>query len=180
MPLIKSASKAAVSRNIETERAAGKKQSQAVAIALNIARKARANGGKVHVGPLKGATGGRADAVKTKVPDGSHVIAADAVSALGGGNTAAGHMVLQKIFPQSSINTKQSKSFGKKFPKQLASGGAVPVKLSDGEFTVSPADVLKVGDGDADRGHALLDEFQMQVRKQNIHNLQHLPGPEND
>lgn len=40
MPLIKSASKAAVSKNIRTEMKAGKPQKQAVAIALSTQREA--------------------------------------------------------------------------------------------------------------------------------------------
>lgn len=42
MPLIKSASKKAIGENIKTEEAAGKPQKQAVAIALNVARKSGA------------------------------------------------------------------------------------------------------------------------------------------
>lgn len=42
MPLVKSPSKKAVSKNIETEMHAGKPQKQAVAIALSVARKAGA------------------------------------------------------------------------------------------------------------------------------------------
>ena len=41
MPLIKSSSKKAISKNIKTEMAANKPQKQAVAIALNVARKAK-------------------------------------------------------------------------------------------------------------------------------------------
>lgn len=41
MPLIKSASKKAISKNIKTEIAHGKKPKQAVAIALSVARKAK-------------------------------------------------------------------------------------------------------------------------------------------
>ena len=41
MPLIKSGSKKAVSTNFKRELAAGKKQSQAVAIALNVQRQAK-------------------------------------------------------------------------------------------------------------------------------------------
>ena len=41
MPLKKSASKKAVSQNIKAEMAAGKPQKQAVAIALNVQRKAK-------------------------------------------------------------------------------------------------------------------------------------------
>jgi hypothetical protein len=44
MPLKKSPSKAAVSANIKTERAVGKPQRQAVAIALSVQRKARDKG----------------------------------------------------------------------------------------------------------------------------------------
>jgi hypothetical protein len=42
MPLVKSSSKKAVSTNIETEMAAGKPQKQAVAIALDVQRRAKA------------------------------------------------------------------------------------------------------------------------------------------
>ena len=45
MPLDKSGSKASVGNNIRIEKAAGKPQAQAVAIALNTARKYRASGG---------------------------------------------------------------------------------------------------------------------------------------
>jgi hypothetical protein len=43
MPLDKSGSKASIGKNIKTEEATGKKKSQAVAIALNVARKAGAH-----------------------------------------------------------------------------------------------------------------------------------------
>lgn len=41
MPLVKGSSKEAVSENIKTEKEAGKPQKQAVAIALNVARKSK-------------------------------------------------------------------------------------------------------------------------------------------
>lgn len=46
MPLDKSGSKKSVSTNIKTEMAAGKPQRQAVAIALDVQRRAKAGGGK--------------------------------------------------------------------------------------------------------------------------------------
>lgn len=54
MPLVQGGSHAAISQNIGTERAAGKPQRQAIAIALDVARRRgqkRANGGDVPVGP---------------------------------------------------------------------------------------------------------------------------------
>jgi hypothetical protein len=42
MPLVKGKSKGSISRNIKTEMKSGKPQKQAVAIALNVARKAGA------------------------------------------------------------------------------------------------------------------------------------------
>lgn len=42
MPLIKSRSKKAIGENIKKEKAAGKPKKQAIAIALNVARKAGA------------------------------------------------------------------------------------------------------------------------------------------
>lgn len=44
MPLVKSASKKAIGQNIKAEESAGKKPKQAIAIALDVARKA---GGKI-------------------------------------------------------------------------------------------------------------------------------------
>lgn len=44
MPLIKSSSKKAVSKNIKREMKAGKPQNQAVAIALSVQRKAKRHG----------------------------------------------------------------------------------------------------------------------------------------
>jgi nicotinamide mononucleotide (NMN) deamidase PncC len=46
MPLIKSAAKGAVSKNIRTEMAAGRPQKQAVAIALSVQRKAKGFGAR--------------------------------------------------------------------------------------------------------------------------------------
>ena len=44
MPLIKSSSKKAISKNIKTEMAANKPQKQSIAIALSVARKAKKKG----------------------------------------------------------------------------------------------------------------------------------------
>lgn len=170
MPLEKSASKASVGTNIRREMDEGKPQKQAVAIALDVARRAkRSKGGAVHVGPIIGDTGGRADEVETTVPGGTYVIPSQAVSHLGENNTMAGMKVLQKMFPLSAP----------KKPKRAA-GGAVPVAIAHGEFCVAPADVKRIGGGDIDRGHKILDEWVMQLKADHIKTLQGLEPPARD
>jgi hypothetical protein len=241
MPLIKSSSKAAVSKNIKEMVASGHPQRQAVAAALDTARRAkgvgRANGGpptgmppwmhmpgqqsgeqqkgrggptvnppaiahvpwrvkntpaaattmtapKVAPGALVGPTMGRADAISTKVPNGSHILPADTVSALGQGNSMAGFHRLGMAFPRSASGQGPAgHPFGRKGKKGgFAQGGAsekmVDVNLSDGEFRVSPEDVVALGGGDRERGHNILDDFIMHVRDKHIKKLAKLPGPE--
>jgi hypothetical protein len=119
MPLIKSGSKAAISENIREMVNSGRPRAQAIAAALDTARRyGKATGGSVnplsppwfvrnearnmvHTGPLMGLTPGRADKLPINVPNGSHVIPADVVSGLGQGNSGAGHAVLSKMFPAS-------------------------------------------------------------------------------
>lgn len=119
MPLIKSASKEAVSSNIRAEREAGKPQRQAVAIALDVSRRAkRADGGAAppwyvrsearsmtHTGPLHSPIAGRTDHIATSVPSGAYVLPADHVSALGQGNTAAGMKVVEHMFNSGPYGT---------------------------------------------------------------------------
>lgn len=170
MPLEKSSSQPAFVRNLKTEMHEGKPQDQALAIAYSIKRRAkRAKGGKVHLGPVVGDTGGRADKVDTSVPDGTYVIPAQAVSHLGENNTMAGLKVLQHMFPNSS-------------PKHAskAKGGAVPVAIADGEFCVSPQDVKRVGGGDIEHGHRVLDNWVMQLKEDHIRTLKGLEPPAQD
>ena len=135
--------------------------SKALNIALKSAgveRQKRARGG--HVGALKGATPGRADALPVDVPDGAYVIPADVVSALGDGNTAAGFEHLKRMFPDKG--------------DKLARGGSVSrvkCKLSDGEFVVSPGNVQQHG------GYDNFDKWVEDVRKIDIKRRQNLPGP---
>ena len=135
-------------------------------------------------GPLTGATNGRADKVNVTVPDGSHVIPADVVAALGNGNSMNGHALLSKTFRASGGSVKAPsptkmkpfKLFGQKKKPHFADGG-VPIAASDGEFIVAPEDVMRLGKGNADIGHAILNAYIEDVRTQNINNLSNLKGP---
>lgn len=142
----------------------------AVDSAMNVARSIkRAKGGKVHVGPITGDTGGRADKVPMRVPNGAYVLTADHVSGLGEGNTEAGMKKLSAMFPKS----KPSKM------RQLPADEAIPIYAADGEFVVSPEDVVDRF-GELEYGHRALDEWQTQERQRLIETLQNLDPPAQD
>jgi hypothetical protein len=165
MPLIKSGSKSAVSSNISEMQKAGHPHDQSVAAAMRIADQYRSKGGGV-AGPLMGATGGRADKLPLDVPDHSHVIPADVVSALGQGNSMKGHQILARMFPPG--------------PKIRGHNKIAKIMASDGEFIVTPENVLKEGNGNIEHGHAVLDHFILHIRRQNIEHLKNMPGPSKD
>lgn len=142
----------------------------AVDSAMSVARSIkRAKGGKVHVGPITGDTGGRADKVPMRVPNGAYVLTADHVSGLGEGNTEAGMKKLSAMFPKS----KPSKL------RQLPADEAIPIYAADGEFVISPEDVVDRF-GELEYGHRALDEWQTQERQQLIETLQNLAPPAQD
>ncbi len=165
MPLVKSGSNKAISSNIKEMRSAGHPQNRSVAAAMQIADKYR-TAGRQTVGPLMGATGGRADKLPLDVPDHSHVIPADVVAALGQGNSTKGMEVLARMFPPDKA--------------EAIKGRAVKIMASDGEFIVTPSNVLKKGNGNIEKGHEVLDHFIVHTRKRNIQHLKNLPGPSRD
>jgi hypothetical protein len=130
MPLIKSASKAAIGQNIR-EMSKTHPHDQAVAAALDTARRAsRDSGGplpglasvpgvrplqqlsgapsqKIHTGPIHSSVAGRTDHLPVATPSGSFVLPADIVSGMGDGNTMAGFKVIKRMFagnPYSQAN----------------------------------------------------------------------------
>jgi len=211
MPLAKGKSQKTISRNIVEMIDSGHPQKQAVAAALETARRSnKGRGGPTvnppsiaHVpwrvkapsnvtGPLIGPTPGRADKLPMSVPNGSHVLPADTVAALGDGNTLAGHHVLKNMFPHSGGSgmgpfpggsTKIGHPMGHRGTKfgSFADGGAhheqVDVNVSHGEFIIHPKDVLRIGRGDIKRGHAILDKFILHVRDHYRKKLGKIPGP---
>lgn len=106
MPLERGKSRATISGNIEEMIASGHPRDQAIAAALTTARRARADGGKVHSGAIKSPVAGRTDHLPMHVPSGAYVIPADIISAMGEGNTLAGFKVAKSIFGQGFYGSK--------------------------------------------------------------------------
>lgn len=65
----------------------------------------------------------------------------------------------------------------------FAGGGStagVPIVAAGGEYVIPPKDVLRLGGGDLDHGHKVLDSFVKKMRQKTIKTLQSLPGPKKD
>ncbi len=127
MPLVQGASDAAKSANIrQLIKGEGKPQDQAVAIAMDIARRSRrAEGGiglpklelrppmpssrprmerppataraRLHIGPIHSGVAGRTDHLPMNVPNKAYVLPADIVSGMGQGNTIAGFRIAKQL-----------------------------------------------------------------------------------
>lgn len=146
---------------------AGHPQKQAVAAALETARKSRAEGGKAektHVGPIHSMVAGRTDHLPMHVPSGAYVIPADIVSALGEGNTMAGFRVLNDMFGIQELGPEP----------------ATEIVAAGGEYIISPATATRVGGGDINAGHRELDQFIKKYRAKTVQTLKNLPGPKRD
>jgi hypothetical protein len=157
-------------------------QKQAVAIALNTARHAKAEGGPmqraapkaadgVHLGPIHSPVAGRTDHLPMHVPSGSYVIPADIVSSLGEGNTMAGYRAVKMMFRDAQEGA---------FAAGGGVGEPVPIVAAGGEYVLSPDEVIWAGRGDLDAGHRALDNWIKATRKDLIKTLQKLPGPKTD
>ncbi len=181
MPLKSGSSQSTISSNIEelhtgntyshTEGKFGKHRAdkQAVAIALDVARRAkRASGGPVHVGPIIGDTGGRADKVNTDVPNGCYIVPSDIVSGIGEGNTLHGMKIIEHMFPHPHG------------PGATSNADPVPVAVAHGEISISPEQLEAKFGGDLEHAHAAMDHWVKLERKKIIKTLQKLPGPAKD
>lgn len=183
MPLHPGKSREVVSSNVREMMHAGHPQKQAVAAALDTARKA-AQGGrqethpKVFHGPLKAPIPGRTDRLPIHVYSGSYVIPADIVSALAEGNTEAGYAVIKKMIEDAQANTRTKGGMIGTGEEETPS--TVAAIVAGGEYVLSPDEVRAFGEGDIDEGHKVLDAFVKSTRKKNIKTLRGLPGPVKD
>lgn len=199
MPLIKSPSQAAFKSNLQAELSAGKPKDQALAIAYRVKRDSRATGGAAggnappwyvrseargmtHTGPIVSSVAGRTDHLNMKVPSGAYVVPAHVVSGLGQGNTQNGQAVLSRMFAPSPYGASVPK-----FPagkKKFADGGGVgdPVEImaAGGEYVIDPSAVARVGGGDMDAGHKILDAWVIHERDKLAKTIKKLPGPARD
>ncbi len=56
----------------------------------------------------------------------------------------------------------------------------VPIVAAGGEWVISPHHVEQIGAGDMDRGHRVLDDFVLKIRKEQIGKLQKMAPPRKD
>lgn len=192
MPLIKSGSDKAFNTNVKTlMNDVGKSphvqsKAQALAIAYETKRRARAEGGGVHIGPISSTVPGRTDHHPIDVSGGSYVIPAECVSNLGENNTNAGMVKLDEVM--NSTPEEIRKFFGATPPSRAAGGRSddrgvgdrVPINAAGGEFVIPPNIVEIIGYGDIKRGHATLDAWVMKRRKNHIETLRGLAPPAKD
>ncbi len=140
---------------------------------------------KLHTGPIHAPVAGRTDHLPMHVPSGSYVLPSDVVSAHAEGNTIAAFKVLRRMFGGEPYGQGEAPYGQDKGPygEHLATGGAagaqpgVPIVAAGGEYVIPPHVVTQVGDGDMDRGHAVLDEYVKRTRANLVKTLKALPGP---
>lgn len=205
MPLDKSGTKEAFSRNVATEIRSGKPRDQALAIAFRVKREKRANGGlttpqmpwfarneakgMTHAGPIMSAVPGRTDRHDMNVAAGSYVVPAHAVSHLGQSNTLAGMAILNKMFGMGPYGTQAPKmAAGRGLPRarMRAKGGRdggsgigepTPVVVAGGEFVIPPEKVAEIGGGDIKHGHKILDAWMRRIQREHARTIRKLPAP---
>lgn len=207
MPLEKGKSQQTISSNIDEMIRSGHPRDQAIAAALNTARESHAHGmkaprkiltlpagkvprpSKLHAGAIRSPVAGRTDHLNMHVKSGSYVIPADIISSMGEGNTEAGFKVAKNIFSQPFYGAKKAGAgvpygasglpYNAPLPHRAQGGPvqSVPIVAAGGEYVIAPEDVIRIGHGDMDSGHKILDEFVKQQRSRTIKTLKKLPGP---
>lgn len=199
MPLKPGSSESIKSRNIAEMIQSGHPKNVAVAASLSNARlhPHKQGGGGVASGNgiehlttggfVNSSIPGRTDRIPTNVMADSYVIPADVVSGIGQGNSLAGSHIMDMIFKTGPYGSSIQKTGGRsnipnspRAEQPFAKGGTSkhsPVVIAGGEFVVSPATVMRIGNGSMTRGHRALDQFVLRMRKHNIETQSKLPKP---
>ncbi len=187
-----------------------KSRAQAVAIALNVARKhGRAAGGQapwftrqeargeLFAGPIRSAVAGRTDHIPLSVASGSYVLPAQHVSHLGENNTESGFARLNHMFSTGPFGTAlphMARGPGLPRPPQpprsptgFAEGGIpgeggepVEIMAAGGEYVIPPHIVRAIGHGNIHHGHQVLDAWVESRKKKHAATIAKLPGPAKD
>src|SRR5262249_2410025 len=127
------------------------------------------------------------------VPSGSYVLPAAHVSAMGQGNTINGMAILTRMFGQPAQmrrgpgppRTPAPKNMNP-VPSGIASAGGArgehvgrdfPIRAVVGELVISRDRVARVGGGDIDHGHAILDHWVKTTHKKYAKPVANLPPP---
>lgn len=127
-------------------------------------------------GLVNSASPGRADLVETRLRRGSYVLPADVVSGLGQGNTMAGAKLLQSSLPEAA-EMAASGRIDRAMGGMAEPDDEIDVRLSGGEFLISPEQVLAIGGGDVASGASALDELVHAVRGSTRDALGRMPPP---
>lgn len=165
MPLTPGSSQKTIGHNIAEMIDSGHPRDQAIAAAMNTARKVKAHkaegGGldvrnpmarlRLHTGPIHSAVAGRTDHLPMHVPHGAYVLPADIVSGMGQGNTVAGFKIakqLPSIFSASFYGQEKAGSGMPYGATGLPYHGPSPKKAAGGELAGS-------GDGETNDGEGV-------------------------
>src|ERR1017187_5366615 len=152
MPLLPG--KKNVGSNISELRHHDYPEKQAIAIAINTARKHREGGGPIrikkshtprvnmhHNGPIHSSVAGRTDHLPMTVHTGSYVLPADIISGMGEGNTIAGFKHARRMFGGQPYGGGAQPYNHEGGPYGMADGGGthgddsgVPIVAAGGEY----------------------------------------------
>lgn len=120
-------------------------------------------------GLIKSAVPGRTDQLPITVPRDSYIIPADVISGLGQGNTDAGWPLFRQILAARGVEVPDDGA--------EEAGPGIDIIAAGGEGVVHPAVIASLGGGDVRKGHKMLDDIVLAVRKQTAKRLSQLPGP---
>ena len=154
----------------------------------------------IHSGPIHSSVAGRTDHLPMHVPEGSYVLPSDHVSGMAEGNSMAGFKVLKRMFhglpygggglpyaarggPYNSGKHPYGQSSPLPYGAHMAQGGTahgVPIVAAGGEYVLTPEEGRDVGGGDLARGHRVLDQWVLRMRKELVKTLKKLPAPRRD
>lgn len=148
-------------------------------------------GGRMHVGPIVSAVGGRTDHHDMSVPSGAYVLPAAHVSGIGQGNTLNGFQILKNMFgpPMQIKHGRGAPPPPVSRMRMRAQGGdvsdigkPVPIMAAGGEYVLSPDQVMR-GPINApwnvslDDGHKILDDWVKRTHKKVGKEVANLPPP---